>query len=96
LDDTLRGMIEKNIDDMMADLQVTKDVEWIHSEMPVLSLKDFLIGYMVGALKAISVIYSTRIKKPGDSFAETEKEIMKIIKRRLPEIVEKANRELDA
>ena len=94
MDETTRGIIESQIDTMLNN-QIIPEIAWIQNEMPVSSLKDFAIGYVMGAIKAAAISFAAMRAKPTDTLAEAENAIMKIIRRRLPEIVERVNKELD-
>lgn len=93
MDENTRGFIEKTIDEVVAGITL-EDVEWIEHEMPIKSLRDLAIGLTVGIIHATSVVIAS-IKKRGGFEKEEKEEIRTIIKRRLPEIVKKIEKEVN-
>lgn len=93
LDKLVRGHIESTIDEMMQKEDFLVNVEWIRDEMPIESLKDLTLGYIVGGIVSTAVMMISVGERR--SIADEDKhEIRAIIKRRLPEISGKINREL--
>lgn len=101
-----RGSIETLLDDALrGEDGIVADVEWIRQEIPLSSFRDFARGYAIGMLKMLALLpaslpsflaeirgftWSARDKEGRaiDAIANT------IVKRRLPEILEKVEREL--
>lgn len=95
MDEAVRGYIEKQIDNAMRE-EVFQYVEWVQNEIPISSLRDSMIGYLVGALQVLAESSALFVmRRRGRTTEEEDREIRLIIKRRLPEIVEKIERELN-
>lgn len=94
MDDATRGFVESMIDRaMMAD--ILPDVEWIGQQIPISSLRDLALGYFAGLSDAYSHAIST-LDRNGIIPSEEDKQTIRgMIRRRLPEIVEKIERELN-
>lgn len=89
LDDKTRGYIEQTIDmQLEPSRSFREDYGWIFEVIPTSSEKEYLIGCVVGELQAL--IWGTLIKKEPDP-----EDVQGILKRRLPEIEDKINRELN-
>lgn len=97
MDEKTRGLIEKAID-MLLDREICKYVKWVEKEIPVSSVRDLMLGYAIGYLDtaATSVWVSCHGKKKVSAEVgnQVDKEIELIMKRRLPEILRKINRDL--
>ena len=100
-----RGLIESLLDEALREeAEILPAIEWVREEIPIPSVRDFALGYTVGALKtlgeAIHALPPTIDLKDFSWRTRTEKErkfdaiINTILRRRLPEILEKINREL--
>ena len=95
MDDATRGYIEQSIDYILAG-EVLRDVEWIRHEIPISSMPDLLIGFIVGSIDTFASGICVMAKRPytKKQKEKDDKEIEALVKRRLPEIVEKIEREL--
>ena len=93
MDNRSRGGIEKAIDGLMG-TKITYDIGWIEKEFPVKSMKDVALGYAVGAIMAMAV-EEIAIRENRSSTDEDFNEVKTIIRRRLPELLDKINRELN-
>lgn len=91
MDERFRGYIESEIDRMVQE-EIVEDVEWVQEEIPVSSLRDLALGYMIGLLRGVVVMVAAA--RTEVEYNEAEKTARAIIKRRLPEIIEKIEREL--
>lgn len=91
MDDETRGYVESGIDNLL-NVEIIESTRWLADEIPHRNLKDLAVGYVVGALflkgQAMVLIHQ------GNITDEDTSQIVAIIKRRFPEIVEKINREL--
>ena len=73
---------------------ITSTVNWVKEEMPIKSMREVAIGFMIGAIKlSVLAICSVDGTERKDS-QELEETIKGIMKRRLPEIVKKIDSEL--
>ena len=92
MDEETRGVIEKMMDESFRN-EILPDIEWLRNELPVSSLRDLALGHVVGHTQAISsALVGTR---QGGKFTPKDiEEIKAMIKRRLPEVMEKIEREL--
>ena len=91
MDEKTRGFIEKGIDHIIQE-EVFRYVEWIRHEIPISKLGEVMIGYLVGTIEAFAEACLVMAKI--EVTEKEDEEIRTIIKRRLPEIVEKIEREL--
>jgi len=91
LNDETRGYVESGIDNLL-NVEIIESTRWLAAEFPHKNLKDLAIGYVVGALllkgQAMVLIHQ------GNITDEDISQILAIIKRRFPEIIEKIEREL--
>lgn len=80
MDDTIQG-------------ELSRDITWVHQEMPVSSIRDLILGHVIGMLYSqarITVTLQTRSKVTD----EDDETIKIMLKRRLPEIIQKINKSL--
>ena len=93
MNEATRGYIESVIDEIM-EHELLSSVDWVADEIPISSLRDLLLGYAIGSLDAalIGIVSQRTRSKVSDEDMEA---IMTILKRRLPEIIEKINIELN-
>lgn len=92
MDERTRGFIEATLDKVEA-TEVVDSIKWVEQEIPIKSLKDLAIGYVVGS----SLTGATTMITLGEHHAVTEEDklqIREIMKRRLPAFIEKIEREL--
>ena len=98
LDDETRGFIESLMDEMFTD-EIVEDVKWVQEDIPISSLAEVALGYVIGYLRALAhytiALRTKHLGKDKRRDERVEKEIWKIIKRRLPEIGERINKELN-
>ena len=100
-----RGSIESLLDHALKEEEeILPEVEWVRQEIPLSSFRDFTVGYILGTLKVLAEIppslpsivklrsFSWTAHKERDQ--KIDALINKILRRRLPEIVEKIEREL--
>lgn len=87
--------VESYLDEVFSDDKIAGDVEWVHEEVPISSLRDFALGYAVGVSKALGMTIA-QVKHLGSEEEAKKAEVIVdgIIKRRLPEFVKKIEREL--
>jgi signal recognition particle GTPase len=95
LDEKTRGFLEKAIDDIMTE-EYIPSISWVQDEMPIKSLGEVAIGYVIGGIEAAATLITQMSKRNRSEkeVKEDEEEIRALLKRRLPEIVEKVNTEL--
>ena len=96
MEDETRGFIESTVDEILGE-EVVPEIEWIREEIPISSFRDILLGYLIGLLSATSTLFAylrpKRISREKEE--KIDETIRTMIKRRLPEIVEKINKELN-
>jgi len=92
MDDATRGYLESVVDEDLR-CNLSKDILWIKDKIPIQSFRDLVLGYTIGMFNAISLT-AIRQKSRQMPTAEDLELIDSILKRRLPEILEKINREL--
>ena len=97
LDDVAREFVERNIDRILQQ-EVSQLFEWIGRETTISSLRDMGIGFVVGVMQSLAEV-SCLVGRKKD-FTESEEneedeEIRVMIRRRLPEIVEQIDLELE-
>ena len=101
MDKKRRGIIEAMFDDAMQEYtDIVADIEWIQREIPVSSLRDLALGYFLGVLETVGDAYSSvpsiiSMKIAWGEHHKDTKTIRRMLKRRLPEISDKINRELN-
>jgi len=88
-----RGYLESALDKILAG-ELLPAVQWLEEDMPVKSMKDLCIGYIVGAILGIAHI-AILFGEGRFSSAEEDVEVRAMIKRRLPEIGTKIEEELN-
>lgn len=86
-----RGYVETGID-ILLDVEIVEATRWLTEEIPHTSLKDLAVGYVVGA--AFFKGQSMALAMQGNITNEDKAQIVTIVKRRLPEILQKIEREL--
>lgn len=94
LDDETRGFLEKNIDKFFKG-NVLPHVEWLEVEHPISSMHDLALGYFVGTLTTLMTALTAISKQTDKEFKEDQKAIRTMVRRRLPEILEKIGIELN-
>ena len=97
MDKVTRGYLEKVLDDYLNEIEIISELDWIRQEVPISSLKDVALGFTLGSLEMLSesVCILKKPKTTPKDDEKDEKEILEMIKRRIPEIVRKINKELD-
>ena len=94
----MRGFLESILDDALQEKEeegFVAGIEWVQQEIPISSLRELVLGYVIGALEAICYAVATvrkRLSKKEEK--EAEETIRTMIKRRLPEIMEIIESEL--
>jgi hypothetical protein len=89
-----RGFLKKSIDEMLADKNFQQEVMDVivlfEKELPIHSVKDLTIGFVIGVLYSFSasILGIKEGIKPKAETKEAEEETLAMIKRRLPEIME--------
>lgn len=96
LDDKTRGFIESIMDETLQG-EALVDIDWVEEEVPISSLRDLALGHVIGVLDSIGWAAITFFP-PHELSAAEKKEgqeiIRALVRRRLPEIIEKIEREL--
>lgn len=93
MDEKTRGFIESVMDELIQEAPITPSIKWVRQEMPVSSLKDLMLGYAIGSLETLAIV-SIRMRMRNVLSEEDGRTIIEMLKRRLPEIVGKIEREL--
>jgi len=93
LDDDIRGFLEKGIDRLMKDEWNLDKIKWIPETIPIKSLNEVALGIVLGKTLrfAREVILTISEAEPT---VEDEREIRGMLKRRIPEIMERITSEL--
>jgi hypothetical protein len=95
LDARTRGYIESMIDDITERGNVRDILEWVEQEVPLSSFRDLALGYLIGGVTTGASIMLS-VGKLGIAISDEDKyEIRAIIKRRLPEFIQKITNELN-
>ena len=90
----MRGYIESRLDKYIK-AEMVSDVEWVRQEIPVSSTRDLALGYAIGTLYMTSATTAMIGSKDSKLLDEDDEIIITMIKRRLPEIIERIERELN-
>lgn len=91
MEERMRGAIEKDLDEILRDENLVTKIGWVENEIPLKSKRDLVLGYLIGTLETYSLALSAIIESKSSKKADDryiEEEIQKIIRRRLPEIIE--------
>lgn len=93
MDEHTRGFIEKAIDEAF-EANITDGMRWVQDVLPIKSVADLALGYVIGTAEkfASSIVVMATSTEPTE---EDYTEIRNMLERRLPEIVERINRELN-
>jgi len=92
LNEKTRGYIESMMDGAF-DKAMTTSIEWVKSELPVSSFRDLVLGHVIGFTEAMCFAMTTVAEQSAE---EEDKEIIRtMIRRRIPEIVQQIERELN-
>ena len=92
MDERVRGYIESMFDRGMK-REFASAIGWIEQEMPISSLRDLILGYVLGTFRTLAIGAVTTLTQQEVSDEDSDA-IRTILKRRLPEIVEKTEKEL--
>jgi hypothetical protein len=93
LDKQTKDLIKSQIDESMKE-PILQEIEWASKELFISSLRDFALGYVIGTTGALGMSIAAARSKPEDKFEDANKVIREIVDKKLPELVEKINREL--
>lgn len=96
----VRGLIEKALDEYFEDeaKDAVAQVSWVEELIPITSKRELVLGYLIGTMEtfAQSIAELMRRGKPSEVEEEKEeKEINTMIRRRLTEILECIESELN-
>lgn len=92
----MRGYIESFIDGFLEVVRISKRIEWVLEEIPISSVKDLMLGYTIGVLQATNESITMQHPKfNSEKILDYKKDIVGIIKRRIPEISDIIERELN-
>ena len=99
MDAETRGFIESLIDSILEN-EIVKNVKWVQEDVPISSLEEMALGYAIGYLRALAIYTLILRIQPLSRLTKNREErldheVWEIIKRRLPEISEKINKELN-
>jgi len=92
LDEETRGFIEKMLDGVI-DLDLIRSVKWVKDEIPTSCARDLALGYALGTADALAIA-TVKFGIRKSCSAQDLKDIREMIKRRLPEFIEKITREI--
>ncbi len=96
MDQTTRGFLESMVDDFLKEnVTYLQDVGWVQEQIHVSSAHDLLLGFLVGNLY-IMLVSVLGLRKGSRRLTSEEHEVLRsILRRRLPEIADKATREIN-
>lgn len=86
-----RGNIEKLFGTIPPN--VVSGIRWVESEIPISSMRDLTLGYVIGSLKSLATA-SVTFSEGKICSEEDDNEINSILRRRLPEFVSIIERDL--
>lgn len=92
MDMKTRGAIETAWDTYLK-AEIIPEINWVEKEIPISSLKELMLGYVLGQMEALA-IEAIRLLTRKMSSKEDDYAVESMLKRRLPEIMEKIEREL--
>ena len=92
MDERTRSYIESKMDMVLEKSPSLPYVEWVQKEVPISSLRDLALGCDIGMLTSHAIV--TVRFETGRCSLEDLSTIREMVKRRLPKIVEKIEREL--
>jgi len=90
--DSTRGAIESALDKVFAE-EIISYVQWVKREIPIKSLRDVALGYVIGTTRGLAVAFIVMAEQRPIT-DEDKTDIETIIRRRLPEITKKIEIEL--
>ena len=93
MDERMRSYIESKMDEVLEKSASLPSIEWVQEEVPISSLRDLALGNDIGMLTALAVT-TIRVEMHRGFSPEDYNTIRGMVKRRLPKIVEKIEREL--
>ena len=93
MDQNTRGSLEKMLDDFVDNWTRTEDTKVIFDDAVISSEKDLELGYQIGEIAGGCVIVLRLLSK--DATDEDMKELLKMVKRRVPELSSKIEMELN-
>lgn len=91
--DSTRGAIENALDQIFAE-EIVPYVQWVDGEVPIKSLRDVALGYVIGTAAGIAfgfIAIAEQRSITDDDRRDTET----IIRRRLPEVLKRLETELN-
>jgi hypothetical protein len=91
--DSTRGAIESALDKIFGE-EIVPYVQWVKGEVPLKSLRDVALGYVIGTAMGLAVGFIV-IAEQRPIVDEDRTDIETIIRRRLPEIIKKVEIELN-
>ena len=92
MDVKTRGAIETAWD-MYLKLEIIPEINWVEKEMPISTLKELMLGYVLGQMDVLAIEAIRLLTRQTSSKKDTDA-VKSMLKRRLPEIVEKIEGEL--
>lgn len=101
MDKRTRGRIEKDLDKFLkSEESITKNTVWLLDALQIVRApEEIILGYLFGALmsgysRAVSYEKIKRNRKSTDMAEEERDEIRDMLRRRIPDFLERINREL--
>ena len=91
--DSTRGAIESALDKIFGE-QIVSYVQWVKGEVPLKSMRDLALGYVIGTAMGLAVGFIV-IAEQRPIVDADRTDIETIIRRRLPEIIKKVEIELN-
>jgi hypothetical protein len=91
--DSTRGAIETALDKIFGE-EILPYVQWVKGEVPIKSLRDVALGYVIGTAAGIAFGFIA-IAEQRPITDEDRDDTETIIRRRLPEVIKKVEVELN-
>ena len=91
--DSTRGTIENALDKVFGE-EVVPHVRWVDGEVPLKSLRDVALGYVIGTAMGLAISFIVVAEQRPIADLD-RRDIEAIIRRRLPEVLRKIETELN-
>lgn len=94
MDKKTRSYIELAINDVVLKGDLVGVLKWVQRETSVSSFSDLTLGYMIGG--AMSIAYTYIVLSEKRAITEKDKiEVRELIRERLPDFLERVEREMN-
>ncbi len=94
MDKKTRGYIELAINDVVLKVDLVAVLKWVQRDTSVSSFRDLALGYMIGGAMSLAHTYIVLSKRRA--ITDKDKiEVRELIRKRLPDFLEKVEREMN-